>query len=137
VGSKRPPLARRWPSGLNATFHTSLVCPWRVSNSRSVSASHTLISPEPEGPGTSIGGFPAPAIRRPSGLKATLGPPAGRVWSSCPVSASHTLISPFSHDVVTAALARRLPSGLKATLLILPTFPLYVTISRPVCASHT
>jgi hypothetical protein len=33
-----------------------------------------------------IGSFPPPAIRRPSGLKATLVLPAGRVQSSCPVA---------------------------------------------------
>ena len=48
-----------------------------------------------------------------------------------PVSASHTF------TVRLAAAARRLPSGLNATLVTSPVWPLSVRISVPVSASHT
>src|SRR5437016_755965 len=49
-------------------------------------------------------------------------------WPVCP---SHTLTS------LPEPLARRLPSGLKATGQTLPVCPLRICSSSPVCPSHT
>ncbi len=54
--------ASRFPSGLNATLKTALVCPFNVSDSAPLVASHTF----------TVASLLADASRFPSGLNATL-----------------------------------------------------------------
>src|SRR5262249_43564145 len=77
------PLMIRWPSELNPTLVTSLVCPRRERASWPVSASHTF----------NVQSSLPLMIRWPSGLNATeeTGPVCPRrVRPSCPVFASQT-----------------------------------------------
>ena len=139
-------LARRLPSGLKATLLIRPTFPLYVTTSRPVCASHTFTSVVQ----AVLGPVPTPtllpeATRLPSGLKAT-GPipprteslsstgPANplKVRSSWPVCASHTFTVRSA-----AALTRRRPSGLNATLWTGPVCPVRVTGSRPVWMSHT
>src|SRR5262249_17904656 len=114
------PVARRLPSGLNATLGTWETCPMRGASGRPLVASHTR-------PVVSA----APVTRRlPSGLNATLNTGDGcplRAKSSWPVAASHNFAVASQLEV-----AMRLPSGLNATLSTLSMCPLSSRTCRPV-----
>src|SRR5205085_944830 len=112
LGPYAEALARRLPSGLKATPPTRPVCRLMERSSWPVCASHTVTAPSP-----------APARHLPSGLKATL--LTRRSW----VVRRSGLVFPLrvrgpglviASQIFTVpsllAEARRLPSGLKATL---------------------
>src|SRR5262249_53933759 len=117
-----------------------LAWPLRLRVSRPVAASHTFTVPSSE----------ALARRWPSGLKATLVTPPAWPWRGrpgLPRRHPHHLTSPGRASSTKrkglgfmgfpVALARRWPSGLKATLVTQFAWPLRLRVSRPVCASHT
>src|SRR5262249_25956525 len=100
----RDELARRFPSGLNATWVTLSVCALRERSSSPVCAPPTSPPPPPPLPG-----------RFPSALNPPWCPsPPLKRRSTSPVCASHTFTSPKPSPV------RRLPSGLKETMRVAP-----------------
>jgi hypothetical protein len=135
------------PSELKATLLMRRpTFPLCVTSSRPVSASHTFTAVVQASLVPSLTPTLLPeATRLPSGLKATgpivwrseslssTGPVCpSKVRSVWPVCASHTFTVRSA-----AALTRRRPSGLNATLRTRPVCPVRVWVSRPVWVSQT
>src|SRR6516162_5006635 len=127
IAPSSPQLASIWPSGLTLSDWTVPWCAWRVcthfprstSHQRSIPSLHPLISILPVG-------LHARAY--------TISLSSLNVCRSSPLRASQTKSSPLPRP--PPPLARRVPSGLQATLSIILMYPCSEARSRPSEASH-